>query len=292
MNKYTSGYILMLVSATTFAFSSVVAKWAYARGFTPLSFTLSTSVLTVLLFLPLLRRAAWRRPAGAPWWALVLHPLTGAGSGIFFNASLAYLDVSLATLLVFLYPAAVVLGAWLFFRQRPTALQTVAMTLTVAGAVLTAGPVGGEAQWLGIGLALATMLSHTTYMLLGERIMAGADPKATLVLTRLATGLLVVAVQPRVVLDLGTLGPSNWGFLLFGTLVAVVLPFWSLLEGIGRLGASRAAIISTAELPAALLMGWFLMGDRLTWLQGLGALLITAALLLMHRPEGREPGAA
>lgn len=285
MNKVQVGYLQILLSAATFAFSSVVAKWAYNLGFTPYSFSLGTSLIAVAVLAPLLRGRRWRPPAGAGTATLLAYGLTGAGSGLLFNLTLAYLDVSLATLLIFTYPAAVALGAWLAFGQRPTPTQAAAIALTVLGAGLTAGPVRGGVQAIGIALALATLVMHSAYMLLGERLLAEWDPRAATAYTRLMNAALALALAPAAAAGLAGLDAPGWAFLVFGALTAALLPFLFLLEGIAKVGASRAAIVSAAELPAALLLGWLLMGDRLTGLQGLGAVLIVGAVLLIQRQE-------
>lgn len=288
MNKCQQGYLFMLVSAATFSFSSVVAKWAYGLGFNPYSFSVGTSLVALVMLALSMRRSAWRLPSGIRPLALGLYALAGAGSGLMFNLCLSYLDVSLATLVLFTYPAVVSLGAWLVFGQSPTRLQVVAIVLTLAGAGLTTGPVQGGVRMLGVLLAVATTFAHSAYMLLGEHLLAGVDPKLATALTRVANAGLCLVIAPAATAAVLRTGVSGWGFLVFGALAAALVPFLCLMEGIARIGASHAAIVSTFELPVALGLGWALMGDRLTLLQGIGALLITAALVLITVPAGPD----
>lgn len=291
MSRMSVGYLQVLLSAAAFAFSSAVAKWAYALGFSPYSFSLGTSAVAVALLAGLTRGARWRPPAGVHPLTLLLYGLAGTGSGVLFNVALAHLDVSLATLLVFTYPAAVAAGDWAAFGRRPTPLQAAAIALTLAGAALTAGPVRGAVQAAGLFAALGTVVAHAAYLLLGERLLAGWEPKAAMAFTRLVNVAVVLAVSPAAAVSLARLDARRWGFLLFGTATAVLAPFLLLLEGLARVGATRAAVVSAAELPISLLLGVLLLGDRLTPLQGAGAALIAGAVVLIQWPTGREPKA-
>jgi drug/metabolite transporter (DMT)-like permease len=60
------------------------------------------------------------------------------------------------------------------------------------------------------------------------------------------------------------------------TIVAVAL----YMGGIRSLGASRAAIASTTEPLFTIVLAWMLLGDRLTAVQAIGALLVVAGVML------------
>ncbi len=291
MSNIQVGYLFVFLSAASFSFSSVVAKWAFARGFTPFSFSLGASIIAVLCLGLGLRRGRWRPPAGVGALAVTLFCLTGALSGLLFNLSLSYLDISLTTLLVFTFPAVVTLGAWVWFGQRPGPVQAAAIALTLAGAALTAGPVRGDIHLLGVLAALGTTVTHALYMLLGERLVTRWDPTAATAFVRAANALIIAAVAPGAVVALVHTDLAGWGFLLLGAAVAAVAPFLFLLWGILKVGASRAAIVSAAELPLALLLGRLFMDDTLTAAQGVGAVLIMAAVVLITWPR-REAEAA
>jgi len=297
MSDDAIGYLLVFLSAASFSFSSVIAKWAYGLGFTPYSYALGASLWAVLILALVARRRPWLPPRGAGR-SVLAYCLSGALSGLLFNVTLFYLDISLTTLLVFTFPALVALGAWLWLGQRPSALQAVAVTLTLAGAVLTAGPVRGDVHLLGVGLAVVTAVTHSAYMLVGEGLSRTWDATAATAFARGANALLSAAVAPGAVVALAHTGAAGWGYLLFAGVVAAACPFLFLMHGMARVGASRAAVVSAAELPLALLFGRLVMSDSLTWLQGTGAALITLAVLLIAWPAkgtpagGREPAEA
>lgn len=291
----TIGYLLVLLSAAAFASSSALAKWAYTQGFTPWTFALAVSLASLPVLAPFALRVRSRAggPGGEPpRWAVVVHAALGGLSALFFTVALAWLDVSLATLLVFSYPALVALGARVVFGERMDPGQQAAVVLTALGTLLCTGPVEGRVAPVGVALALATAVCHAAYMLLGERLLADWDPLQATFATEVALLLGTLVLRPATVPELLTLTPLQWGIALITAVWAGAVPYLALLEGIRRVGASRAAIVSAAELPIALLLGWGLMGDRLTSLQGLGALLVGAATVLVqwHRPPVAATG--
>lgn len=303
------GYLQVLLSAAAFASSSLFAKWAYAAGFTPWSLSLSAALLSLPVLAPLVQRRAGAMEgavegamegavAGAvaggrpPRWAVLLHAASGGLSGLLFNLALARLDISLATLLLFSFPALVVLGARLFCRERLRPVQQVAVVLTLVGAALCVGPIRGVVEAAGVLLAAGTALSHAVYMLLGERVLARWDPYRATLATRVAIFLGALLLKPQAALELLAFEPLHWGLALLTGVVAGVLPFLLLLQGIARVGASQAAVVSAAELPIALLLGWGLMGHHLSGSQGLGALLVAMAVLLVQWPRPNPAAAA
>jgi drug/metabolite transporter (DMT)-like permease len=72
--------------------------------------------------------------------------------------------------------------------------------------------------------------------------------------------------------------PSLLGLVLFGT-----VPIPLLLVGVARIGATRAAIISTVEPVAGAACGALVLGETLSGLQLLGGALVVGAVLVTAR---------
>jgi drug/metabolite transporter (DMT)-like permease len=68
---------------------------------------------------------------------------------------------------------------------------------------------------------------------------------------------------------------------LLSTVVAVLTFF----EGLKRVGPVVTSLLSTTEPLGAVLLGALVLGERLSPRQGVGGLLILAAVLLLARPE-------
>ena len=227
----------------------------------------------------------------------------GAVSTIAFNVALVHLSISLATVLMFTYPAFVALGAWLWLGQKPTGGHLAALLLTLVGVLCTVdlrAAFAGNIHWLGLGMAFLTAIGHGAYMVLGERLAASMSAIGATTLTRLMITVSVMALYPAAFREVPSIPVDGWLIIIVSTLLAGVTPFLFLNRGIGLIGANTAAVVSVAELPFAMAFGLIFLGERVVPLQWAGAAFIMAAMVLIRRyavvreapPSGSGTGAA
>ena len=72
-------------------------------------------------------------------------------------------------------------------------------------------------------------------------------------------------------------------FCCLTALVTAVVPFLAYTLGLRTVEASRAGILATIEPLVATLIGIIVFSEQLTWLSGLGIVLILAAVVLLNR---------
>jgi drug/metabolite transporter (DMT)-like permease len=284
------GAALCLVAAASFALQPLLVKIAFDGGAGVLSvgtlrFALAAAVLAVL---------ARRTLAAAPLRTL-LPPfvlgltLYGLETGLFF-ASLERIDVSLASLLMCSYPAIVVAGAVLLGRERASKRRAGALVVALAGVLLAlVGGVGGALDPVGIALALGASAIYASYVLVSDRLLGSTEPLvlATMLCAGAATafalggastGSLAVAMPPSTLL-----------LVVAIALLATVLPIAAFLNGVRRLGPSRATILGTVEPPLTIGLSALVFGERLTAVQLLGAVFVLAAVVIVQAPRRTRP---
>jgi DME family drug/metabolite transporter len=299
MNSTHRGYLLIALSAATFASTSLFVKFALGAGMSIWAYSLINSVITLFIVGGMLLREP--RPSVRPHrtqrmrlW-IALFTICGATAGIAMNVALVYLSMSLGTILLFTYPAFVALGAWALLGQRPSPVHTAALLMTLVGAALTAdigGAAASGASLLGIALALLAAVAHATYIVTGERIAGALTAVSATGLTRLAILVGSFVLHPRVLAEIPAVPWQGWVICLVAALVAGVVPFLFLNRGIALIGANRAAIASVAELPFALLLGLLFQRDVILPLQWAGTLLIVVAVLVSQRHTNAKEGSA
>ena len=82
--------------------------------------------------------------------------------------------------------------------------------------------------------------------------------------------------------------PDLLSLLLFcclTALVTAVIPFLAYTLGLRSVEASRAGILATVEPLVATIIGILVFSEPLTWLSGLGILLILSAVILLNRKK-------
>ena len=73
---------------------------------------------------------------------------------------------------------------------------------------------------------------------------------------------------------------------LLTALVKAVIPFLAYTLGLRSVETSKAGILATIEPMAATLIGTFVFSEPLTFMSGLGILLILAAVVVLHISAG------
>jgi drug/metabolite transporter (DMT)-like permease len=82
---------------------------------------------------------------------------------------------------------------------------------------------------------------------------------------------------------------GGWGAIGAMALVSTVLPIRMFLVGLGRVGPSAAATLSTVEPVVTVLLATLFLHEALHPLQVLGGLCILVAVVVLARGVGREP---
>ncbi len=241
----------------------------------------------------------WRNPAALrpPRAALPGFVLFGlmaiAGFYAIYAYALKWTNVSVSTVLLYLAPSIVVIGAALFLGEPFGAKQAVATVMAFAGCVLVVGLIGGDTGEIttkGIIASLASAGLYASFTLLGKPLMAryGASSAIVYHLIFGAIGLAIacVIINGRINGSLGAILVISGFNAVFNTL----LPIASYSYGMQRMNAGTASTIATVEPVLAIVLSWALLDESLGAVQILGAaIVIGAVLLLTWKRRDAEP---
>jgi drug/metabolite transporter (DMT)-like permease len=211
-----------------------------------------------------------------------------AQSGLFFGA-LERMDASLLALILYTYPALVLVGAVALGRERATARRVAALAVALAGvALVLAGAASGAVDPLGAAMGFAASLVYTVYILVGDRVGAGLPlvALAALVCTG-ATGTFAVAAAVRGGPELA-FGAAGWGWIGCIVLVSTVGAILTFFAGLARVGPSAASILSTLEPVVTVALAAAAFGESLSAVQLAGGALVLSAVVVMQWPARAE----
>lgn len=284
------------VSAAAFSTLAVFTKLAYAEGAQPLPLlTWRFAIVSLLMaaYVGLTAPSTLRvRPADLGRFSALALLGYGAASVCFFFA-LRFASASVVEMLLYTYPAMVVVAGAVLFGERLTAARIAAVVLTFAGSALVVGILSGPARvsWPGIVLGLGAAAGYTLFTLLSYRWIR---EKPRSVLMTYTFGIAALGIGAVTLASGGSLSVASWTstlwlllglIVLFPTFLAVILLF----RGMKGLGPSRTAIISTLEPLFTIALAVWLLGDRLTVAQWVGAALVLGGVLLAEWPAGGQP---
>jgi drug/metabolite transporter (DMT)-like permease len=285
------GALLVLVSACAFGAMAIFGKLAYDAGVSTLTllwvrFSLATALFGALLVARRDLRAALRTAPARVLGAGFALGLVGyaAQSGLFFGA-LQRLDASLLALVLYTYPAWVMLAAFAIGREHPTRRRLVALGLSSAGLViLLAGAATGSLDGAGVAMGVGASLVYATYILVADRASFDLPPLALTALVCLgaATTFAIVGTATG---ELHTdFEPEGWLWLGILAAVSTALPIVAFFAGLARVGPSAAAILSSLEPVVTVLLAYLAFSEVLTGVQLAGAVLVLAAAVLLAAP--------
>lgn len=294
----TSGVLVALVSAASFALSGPLARGLLDDGWTPGAVVVLRVGLGALVLTPLGMRAL-RGHAAVVRRNLRLVGLYGvcgvAVTQFCYFAAIEHMQVGPALLIE--YAAPVVVVAWLWLRQghRPSRVTVVGAVLAIAGLVLVLDLLGGvDVSATGVLWALAAMVGVSAYFVINGDDTTGLPPLGLAWLGLVVGGALLGAlavtgllpVEAAVVdVDLAGVRTPWWlPVLLLGTVTAALSYATGVVAG-RRLGARLASFMGLFEVLAAVLFAWALLGELPRAVQLLGGLLVLAGVVVVRLGE-------
>ncbi|MEU4393367.1 DMT family transporter [Kribbella sp. NPDC023855] len=285
------GPLLCLLSAACFGAMAIFGKLAYGEGvglgdLLLLRFVFAAAALLAIAGATGAFRGLSRRSVAA---GLAMGGIGYATqAGLFFGA-LERMDASLLALILYVYPALVMLGAIALGREKASTRRIVALLSASSGtALVLGGAASGGLDPLGAVMGLGSAVAYSIYILAGDRVGGTTPPIAlsALVCSGAAiTFALASAVQGGPQLDFE---PSGWLWLIAIALVSTVAAILTFFAGMARVGPSAASILSTFEPVVTVTLAAAAFSESLNTIQLLGGFLVLSAVLVMQWPN-RSP---
>jgi drug/metabolite transporter (DMT)-like permease len=263
---------------------AIFAKQAYATGASVVTLLSIRFVLAAALVWALAAARGLRLPSRRVVISCLALGAFGyaAQAGLFFGA-LTHIDASLTSLLLYLYPLLVFLGAVVMGRERVTGRRVGALALASAGAVLVLmGGSLGALDGAGVTMALGAAVVYAAYILVADRIVGAVDAflMAALVTTGAAASTLVVGAGSGS-LDLH-FAAAGWGWIAAMALGSTVLGVSAFFVGLRAVGPATASIVSTAEPAVTVALAMLVYGEALGASQLAGGVLVLGAVVILQ----------
>ncbi|HXX39922.1 MAG TPA: DMT family transporter [bacterium] len=288
------GTFFILLSAAGFGAMSIFAKVAYASGANvPTTLFLRFVLASVVLWGGLALTGRIPRALSGRF----VIACAGLGAIVYATMSLAlfsalvYVSASLVALVLYTYPTIVTVLAFLLLREGLGRRKCLALAISSLGLVLVLGMSVGSAHGPGVVLALLASVAYSAYIVAARVLLRGAPALVASAIVIPAAGAtfgVYAAVSGTLRLSMSL---SAYAAIVGMALLSTVLAIVAFLVGLERVGASRAAILSTFEPVVTLTLAATLLGERLAPMQLAGGACILGAVLLLHaqrRPQARN----
>jgi drug/metabolite transporter (DMT)-like permease len=287
---------MVLGSATAFATLAIFAKLGYAAGLgteQTLAFRFLLAAIGMIAIAIVIGQNPLRLRRNQLLTLFGLGAILYTGQSLTYFIALRALPASVVVLIAYIYPSLVVVAGWLFLRRSVSLWHWVALTASFAGVAMLVGGAPFQLSWALVWplvLALASPTIYTGYILIGERVMSSVPAVAASAVIMSGAALafcLLAALNHELALPRSV---NGWavaiGIALIPTMVAISL----FLAGLPRVGAARAALLSTLEPVVTVLLAVLILGDRLSIVQVMGGVLVMLAVVLVQAAHLWRPG--
>lgn len=273
------GILLVAISAISFGFIPIFAKIAYAAGTSTytllfLRFLTATVFMFALAFLKKLPLPSKKERLNL----FLLGGLGYVGQSLCYFTALNHASASLVSLLLYTFPALVMIGSAIFFKEKITVTKIISLILALTGAcVIVKGDI--YAKPIGIVIAVLSAVFYAVYILLSSKIVkegSGIVSSAFIMLgAAVVYGLINVFV--------GFAPPSEpKGFIgvVLLALVSTVIAFGTFFAGMEHTGPTVASLVSNLEPVVTVIASVLILSEKLTTNVVIGGILVFLSLIV------------
>ena len=296
------GYAYIAAASLSWGVAAVLGRAAFTGRLLPSGKALApidplilsqsrTSISFVVLAAVLGWRRGWNRlrVPGADLGKMVLLGVLGVAASNYLYY-FAIQKTSVATAIVLEYTAPVLVLLYMVARgiQAATLQRVLAVCLAVVGSALAIGVVEpGTLQLNRVGVAagLLAAVAFAFYNITAHQILTRYDRWIVLLYTMLAAGAFWILVNPPWKLWAAQYSGVQWGFLLVFAMVSSLLPFSLYFAGLQHLEPTRAIVSSCMEPVFSIVLAAILLGEVVRPVQGLGIVVVLAAIVIVQLPE-------
>lgn len=291
MQETTTGTLLVFAAAACFGTIGIFGEVAVRVDFPLATLLPARFVVATLVVLALASVREWSLPLDRREWLTTLSlGVAYTGLTLLYFVSLRTLTAGLATIVLYTYPVFVVVLSAAFLNESITGRKLFALVLATGGVALVVGMDTAGADPLGVALALGAAICYAVYTAGSRSVLGSVTPRGLMVGVLLGTTACMVVYG---VLDGGISipdGRTEWGLVAGLAVLSTVVPQLLFYEGVARLEASRAGVVSTVEPVVTVILGAALLDEPVTVFVVLGGVLVLGGVVLVQSGSSEATG--
>jgi len=214
--------------------------------------------------------------------------------------ALSMTSVAVAVTLNYTAPFFVMVISYLVYKEPITKTKAFSLLVAAFGVMLVSGFLGGKGGALnlsatGVSAGLLSGLSYGSQTIVYKKVGVKYGPLPLNFWTMASGGAILVSGLtilkghiPTVFLRLGNSGPLAWLLFMVIGLGPGCLAFVLFADGINKVEATRGAIVAMSEPIAACILGYLVLGEKLTLPQLIGVGLVLGAIVAVSFQDVRE----
>ncbi|GAB2817677.1 DMT family transporter [Ferruginibacter profundus] len=289
-----AGFIVTFIGAVLFSTKAVIVKKAFADIKTDALSLLAVRMICAVPFYLVI--AFYKTNQGEnkkltikQWWFLIVLGLSGYYISSFLDfVGLQYISAGLERLILFLYPTITMLITTLFFKQKVSTVQKMALLLTYAGtAIAFYGELkldtGNVNFYYGSLLIFLCAITYGFFVAGSGQLIPqiGATKFTAYAMTVAAAAVLLHFVMNGNFTVIESGSTKFWQYGIFLAVVATVIPSFLISEGLKKMGSNNVAIVSCIGPVSTIIQAHFILGEQIFTAQIVGTILVIAGVVMI-----------
>jgi drug/metabolite transporter (DMT)-like permease len=282
--KY-KGELCVVISALGFSLMPVFAKIAYNGGAsvtTVLQFRFIFAAIFIWSYI-FIKKIDYKLKLKQILMLLVLGAVFYSASAITLFNAYKLISAGVAQVLIFTYPAWVLLISTLFFKEKVNINKVYAIVLSIIGTTIVAYTPGQKFSALGIILALIGAVAYALYVSFIDHgefdkvhpiVMTGyilLFANLSFLIYGLSKGELSVSFSRGAWISIAMLA-------FFSTSIAIL----AFCTGAKLIGSGKAAIVSTLEPISTFVFSYIFLGEKVSYNMVFGGAVVIMAILSIN----------
>jgi len=288
LNKNTIGYIYVSLAAFFFALIAVIGKTVINTGinvFDLLILQNAVALLFILVYFAVVDIRKLRLNAENIRTILIQGFIGSAGTTVMFYLALQRMNAGIASMLLFTHPVLVSLYFMLTRTKKITVTNNLALVSAFLGSIMVINIFDidlARTPLMGLFFGVISSIFYAFYNIYADMRLKSFEPLVIAFYTTLTSLVVTLMLHPgffRLEFAFTT------ELLLYVCELAVVsgiLPVIFLYKGIKLVGADKASIVATSELPITILMSFLVLGERMNLVQLAGVALIIGSIIILQ----------
>lgn len=283
------GILFVFIAATAFAFKGVFAKLAFGEGISVVALLFLRFAISTPLFW--LASFAVQRRNNIPITLKHLKQCFFTGFLFFISTltdftAISLLDVSVERIILFTYPAFILIYTAIASRKLPAKNHLAAFIVTYIGIGMIVGITSNWSIFInnleGTAWAIAAASSYALYLMRSQSTIESIGSVKFTTISNTFTFLflclyfLYLGVWQELIIN-----SKEFYYVTIIAVFCTVIPFFILFEGIKRIGAAQSAIISMIGPAITLLASYTILDEKLETNQLIGVFITISGIFLI-----------
>jgi drug/metabolite transporter (DMT)-like permease len=295
------GVLICLLGAICFSTKAVIVKIAYRdTGIDAVSLLALRMIFSLPFFIISAAVASSKTDnvkfTSRQWAQIAIIGCLGYYvSSLLDFLGLQYISAGIERLVLFVYPTLVLLITGVFFRQKVTSIQWIAVAVTYVGLLIAfIGEMRNYSNdennlFLGSALIFACAVTYALYIVGSGKIIPQVGARK---FNSYAMSFACVAVLMHYAAtsetSLTSLSFEVYGYSILMAVLSTVIPSYLVTEGIKRIGSGNAAIVGSVGPISTILQAAIFLGEQVTVLQIAGTILVLLGVLIIGAKNERK----